>query len=220
MADIRGFIFDIDGTLVDSNDAHRNAWTQALEQLGYEVSREQIRSMVGVNSGQAVQAAVGLHPDDPAAKRLIERKGKIFDRQYKSQLKPFPEVAELLKKLREKGVRLAVASSATGKSLAELVRIAGADDELPCESCTGGRSKPDPEKVTRAARWLDLPAAQCVMVGDTPFDAQAARAASVRFVGLRCGGWDDRSLTPSIGVYDDPAHLLANLDAVLGRGQT
>jgi phosphoglycolate phosphatase-like HAD superfamily hydrolase len=74
------------------------------------------------------------------------------------------------------------------------------------------RSKPDPDIVQAALRKLGLPPARCVMVGDTPYDAEAAGRAGVGFVGVRCGGWRDADLQPAIGVYDDPADLLRHLD--------
>jgi phosphoglycolate phosphatase-like HAD superfamily hydrolase len=212
---MEAFIFDIDGTLVDSNEAHACAWVEVLG-----ADRETVRPYIGMGSDQLIRALTGLEPGSAASNELRERKAAIFNSTYLPGLRGFPRVPELLQGLRARGMRLAVASSATGEGLATLLRIAGAQDFLPVESSVGGRSKPDPHRILGAARWLGLPPQNCVMVGDSPYDAQAAARADMRFIGLRCGGSHAAALQPSIGVYADPADLLRNIDSLLLRKET
>jgi phosphoglycolate phosphatase-like HAD superfamily hydrolase len=76
-------------------------------------------------------------------------------------------------------------------------------------------SKPDPDIVQAAVRKLALAPSRCVMIGDTPYDAEAASRAGVAFIGLRCGGWDDAHLQPALGIYDDAADLLGHIDLLV-----
>ena len=114
-------------------------------------------------------------------------------------------------------MKLAVASSAGKDELEALLDIVGAQKYLDEETGAddAAHSKPDPDIVQAALRKLGLPAARCVLIGDTPYDAQAAARARVAFIGVRCGGWSDRDLQPAIGVYDDPADLLRNVNKFL-----
>jgi phosphoglycolate phosphatase-like HAD superfamily hydrolase len=111
--------------------------------------------------------------------------------------------------LKATGVRLAVATSASPEELEDLLAIvrAGHLFDVKTTADDAGRSKPDPDSISIAVRKLGLKPAQCVMVGDTPYDAAAARAAGVRFIGLRCGGWRDTELQPAVAVFSGPAEL-------------
>jgi HAD superfamily hydrolase (TIGR01509 family) len=132
-------------------------------------------------------------------------------------------VRELLQKLTDMGLRLAVASSAGQDELDALLRVAGATEYLEAQSDAddAARSKPDPDIVQAALRKLKLPAARCVMIGDTPYDAEAAAHAGVAFIGLRCGGWGERDLQPALAVYADPAalHVAISLQAAENKGR-
>jgi HAD superfamily hydrolase (TIGR01509 family) len=216
MRKIEGFVFDVDGTLVDSNKAHAQAWLEALSAHRYAVTLQQVLRYIGTGGDKLVLALTGNPPDSAKSKALRESKAAIFEYRYLSHLKPFPKVPDLLRQLQKAGMRLAVGSTAKGEGLKKLLRVAQALDFLKVESCGGARSKPDPDTINCAVRWLGVPAAACVMVGDSPFDAQAAAAAGVRFIGVRCGGRNDSELQPAIAVLDDPADLLRNLDAFVG----
>ena len=204
--DFEGIIFDVDGTLVDSNDAHAHAFVEAFGSLGYAAPFEHVRRLIGKGSDKLIPELIGRY--DAA---VAERKKAIFKERHLPRLRSFPGVEELLQYLTDVGMRLAVASSAAGDELEALLEVAhakryfdattGADD--------GGRSKPDPDTVQAALRKLGLPPQRCVLVGDTPYDAQAAEDAGVGFIGVRCGGfWGDEDLQPALGVEDDPAALL------------
>jgi HAD superfamily hydrolase (TIGR01549 family) len=175
---------------------------------------ERVRPLIGTG-GDKLLSTLGLQPYSDLARAISETKKSIFNEKHLPQLRGFPEVPALMARLLARGLRLAVASSARGGALERLLEIAGAQQYLPVESSVGGRSKPEPDIVEGAVGWLGLQPAQCIMVGDAPFDAVASARARVPFIGLRCGGRQDRELKPSIAIFDDPEDLLQNLDSVL-----
>lgn len=212
--EVRGAILDVDGTLVDSNDAHARAWASALVEEGFSVPFERVRPLIGMGGDKLLPEVTGLPEDDPRAKRAGERRGEIFKARFLPSLRAFPRTRELLLRMRETGLKLAVASSAEPDELKALLRIAGAEDLVVGASSADdvGRSKPDPDVVHAALGRLALDPAQVVMIGDTPYDVEAAARAGVRAIAFRCGGWDGERLRGAIAVYDGPADLLARLD--------
>jgi HAD superfamily hydrolase (TIGR01509 family) len=206
-------VFDVDGTLVDSNDAHAKAFQQAFADHGVRLPFENIRRLIGKGSDKLIPELIGRY--DPS---VAERKKAIFRQTYLPRLRAFPKVRELLETLRRRGLRLAVASSAAAEELEALLAVAnaGACFEVTVDADDAEDSKPDPDIVQAAVRGLGLPAARCAMVGDTPYDAAAARGAGVAFVAVRCGGWSEHDLQPSAAVYQDPADLLGHLEHWVG----
>jgi phosphoglycolate phosphatase-like HAD superfamily hydrolase len=198
----RGLILDVDGTLIDSNDAHARAFAEALQ-----VPVERVRPLIGKGADKLMPELIGRY--DAA---LAERKKAIFKARFLPGLRPFPRCRELLARFKGLGFRLVAASSAGKDELDDLLAVAGAHDylEAQIDADDAERSKPDPDIVLAALDKLRLPAAQCLMLGDTPYDAQAAARAGVAFVGLRCGGWSERDLQPALAVFADPAALLCS----------
>ena len=209
----QGAIFDVDGTLVDSNDAHAHAFVQAFRDFGHEIAFERVRRLIGKGSDKLVPELIGRYDE-----AVAERKKAIFRQRYLPRLRPFPGVAELLCYLKDQGVKLAVASSAGKEELDALLDVAHAKAYLhtTTDADDAERSKPDPEIVSAALRKLGLAAERCVLVGDTPYDAQAARAARVAFIAVRCGGlWRDEDLQPALGIYDGAIDLRKSAEAWL-----
>ena len=212
---LRGVLLDIDGTLLDSNDAHATAWVEALRDVGLDVPFEQVRPMIGMGGDKVVPALTGHQEDHPEAKRAVERKKAHFDRLLPT-LQPFPGARALLERLRAEGCVLVVATSAGGDEAARLLEQAGVADLVHEETTKADveSSKPDPDIVHAALQKGGLRADEVVMLGDTPYDIAAARQAGVRTVAVRCGGWwDDRALGGAVARYDDPAALLRDFEA-------
>jgi HAD superfamily hydrolase (TIGR01549 family) len=201
-----GIIFDVDGTLVDSNDAHARAFAETLR-----VPFERVRPLIGMGADKLMPALIGRYDE-----ALAERKKALFKERWLPRLQPFPRVPELFRALKKRGARLAVASSAGKDGLDALLEVAGVRGCLEdrASAADAERSKPDPDIVRAARARLGLPASDCLLVGDTPYDAQAAERAGVAFIGLRCGGWDEAALRPALAVLDHPAALLAGIDAL------
>jgi HAD superfamily hydrolase (TIGR01549 family) len=204
----------VDGTLVDSNDAHARAWLEALSRHGYKCTYEEIRRLIGMGSDHLLPKTTGVEKDTPAGERISEAWKEVFERDYLPDLKAFPKTRTLLLALKRHGLKLVVASSAEKEMLDKLLEIAGAKDLLEdtTSSDDAESSKPDPDIVKAALDSIGLPAGEVMMLGDTPYDIQAARKLGVGTVALRCGGWDDEALKGAVAVYDDPADLLAHLD--------
>jgi HAD superfamily hydrolase (TIGR01509 family) len=210
-----GVIFDVDGTLVDSNDAHTRAWVEALRAHGRPADFERVRRLIGMGGDKLLPAAAGLSADSEEGEAVGKRRGQVFRERELPRLQPFPGAHDLLRALKGRGFRLVVASSAEKAELESLLRIAGAEGLL--EGKTSGddveRSKPDPDAVSAALRRLGASPREAVMIGDTPYDVEAARRAGVDCIGFRCGGWGDADLAGAIAIYDGPLDLYQRLDA-------
>jgi HAD superfamily hydrolase (TIGR01509 family) len=222
MALIHGAILDVDGTLVDSNDAHARAWVAAFRELGFDVTYDKVRPLIGMGGDNLLPAAVGIEEDDPRGERLSKRRGEIFKEKFLRTLKPFPGTRELLERMRDQGLELAVASSASKEDLKPLLEIAQAADLIDSKTSSDDaeNSKPDPDIIQAALKRLGMPPDDAVMLGDTPYDIEAAGRAGVKTVAFRCGGWKDDGLKGAIAIYDGPADLLARFgDSPFARGR-
>ena len=209
----QGVILDVDGTLVDSNDAHAHGFVEAFREFGHDIAFERVRPLIGMGSDKLIPQLIGRYDE-----ALAERKKAIFKARFLPRLRAFAGVEDLLRCLKESGLRLAVASSAAKDELDALLTVANAKRyfEETTDADDAERSKPDPDIVQAALAKLALAPERCVMVGDTPYDAQAARNARVAFIGVRCGGWwRDADLQPAISIRDDPAELLRSANAWL-----
>ena len=207
-------IFDIDGTLVDSNDAHAEAWVRALAEGGRRVDFAHVRRLIGMGSDKLLPAVAGISADSEEGKALTDRRGKIFLGEFLPRLQPTRGAHELLEWLRDERMTLVVATSAHSEELTDLLQIAGATRifEATTTSDDADRSKPDPDIVQAAVQRTGCPASAVVMIGDTPYDVEAALRAGIGIIALRCGGWDDASLKGAIAIYDDPGDLLEHYD--------
>jgi phosphoglycolate phosphatase-like HAD superfamily hydrolase len=203
----------MDGTLIDSNDAHARAWEQALAEEGHTIALERIRPLIGMG-GDNLLPELGIDKDSPAGKAVSERRGDIFKERFLPGLEPFPGARALLERMKEGGLRLVVASSAQEDELRPMLERVGADEliEEATSKDDAEQSKPDPDTVEAALRSLGLPAGVVVMLGDTPYDLEAAARAGVGVIAFRCGGWDDEGLAGALAIYDDPADLLEHYD--------
>jgi HAD superfamily hydrolase (TIGR01509 family) len=220
MSSTRGVLLDVDGTLVDSNDAHAHAWVKAFSGHGFDVPFEKIRRMIGMGGDKIISEVTGLTEDSPVARQLSERRKKIFLEEFLPSLRPLPKVRELLSLMRARGLKLVVASSATTEELQGLLKVCGADGliESKTSSDDAERSKPDPDIVSAALEEIALPPSQVVMLGDTPYDVEAAKRGCVSIIALLCGGWSRADLAGALAIFKDPADLLENFDSSpLGR---
>lgn len=211
---LRGVLLDVDGTLIDSNDAHASAWVEALREHGYEVSFARVRRMIGMGGDKLLPAAAGIDADSPLGEAINEHRGRIFLERYLPTVRPFPCVRALLERMRADHLSLVVASSAQPEELEPLLARAGVADLIEARATSGdaARSKPDPDIVRAALDRSGLSPQDVVLVGDTPYDIEAASKAQVPTIALRCGGWGDEDLRGAIAVYDDPADLLADYE--------
>jgi phosphoglycolate phosphatase-like HAD superfamily hydrolase len=208
-------LLDIDGTLIDSNDAHARAWVASLSMHGYEVPFEKIRPLIGMGGDKILPQLTGLDPESGEADRISQTRGEIFVTEELATLRPTPGARALLEHMRARGLELVVATSAKADEVQLILTQAGVADLIQAASSADDaeRSKPDPDIVRAALRKARRPASHSAMLGDTPYDVEAATRSRVPAVALRCGGWTDDGLRGALAVYDDPADLLAHYDA-------
>lgn len=212
MTDLRSaaIILDVDGTLVDSNDAHARAWVDAFAEAGIAVPFEKVRRAIGMGGDKLVPHVAGISEDSPQGSRISDRRGDIFKSRYLPHLRPFPRVRELIERFADDGFAIVVASSAKKDELRPLLDIAGVSDliEARTSSDDADESKPDPDIVEAALKQSGAPAEAAIMLGDTPYDVEAAQRAGIRTVALECGGWRRDDLRGAVDVYASAAHLL------------
>jgi len=212
---LRGVLFDIDGTLVDSNAAHARSWVDTLREAGYEVPFDVLWPMIGMGGDKVLPSAAGIEIDSELGKKLSARRWEIFQRDYLPGLKPTPGARDLVQRMKDDGLELIVASSASGNELGALMDAANVRDlfEKTTSSSDARDSKPDPDIVQAAVKKSGMKPNELIMLGDTPYDVQAAIGAHVNLVGLLCGGWTAIELSGATAIYSDPLDLLEWYDA-------
>jgi HAD superfamily hydrolase (TIGR01549 family) len=206
-------IFDIDGTLLDSVDLHAQAWQEAFRHFGHDIPFDQIRAQIGKGGDQLLPVFLSPEEVKEKGKALEEFRGSLFKQKYLPKVRPFPCVRELFQKLKENGQQIALASSAKPDELQTFKRIANIEDLVEVETSSGDaeRSKPHPDIFEAALERLGkIRREEVVVVGDSPHDAEAARKAGLRMVGVLCGGFPEAVLREAgcIAIYTDPANLL------------
>ncbi|HEY1951442.1 MAG TPA: HAD family hydrolase [Gemmatimonadaceae bacterium] len=217
---LEGVIFDVDGTLVDSNDAHANSWVETFAEAGYDVPFDAVRPLIGMGGDKLLPKTVGIRQDSSEGKRLSKRRSEIFRERYLPRLRPFPGARDLVSLIRSRGLKPIVATSAKDDELMELLKAAQVADlmEEKATSSDAQHSKPDPDIVEAAIEESGTSPQRLVMIGDTPYDVEAAGRAAVRCIAFRCGGWKDKDLRGAVEIYDGPADLLAHYESsLIGR---
>ena len=217
---LQGVIFDVDGTLVDSNDAHAQSWVDTFAEAGYDVPFEAVRPLIGMGADKLLPKAIGISHDSKEGKKLVKRRSGIFREKYLPHLRPLEGSRALVQRVHSDGLKAIVATSAKGEELKGLLEAAAVADliEERATASDAKRSKPDPDIVEAAIEESGIPPKNLVMIGDTPYDIAAATKAKVRSIGFRSGGWTDEALQGAVEIYDGPADLLAHYDSsLLGR---
>ncbi len=214
---VRAVIFDIDGTLLDSVDLHARAWVEAFADFEHRVEFQAVRDQIGKGADQLLPMFLSKAQIEADGKELERHRSLLFKRRYLPRVTAFPEVRPLVERLLREGRRVALASSAKGDELDAYKRIAGIDDLVQAETSSedAERSKPHPDIFDAAlGKLADLARDDILVVGDTPFDAEAAAKAGLRTIGVTCGGWSAADLERGgcIAVYGGPADLLANYE--------
>jgi HAD superfamily hydrolase (TIGR01509 family) len=213
----KAVIFDIDGTLIDTVDLHASAWVEALKHFGFSLAFEDVRLQIGKGGDQILH---GLLPPDVIEQRgeaIKDFRGDLFKRDYLAKARPFPGVRNLFERIRASGQRAVLASSGSGEEVEQYKRIAGIADliDSATSSDDAERSKPFPDIFQAAlAKLLPLKPEEAVVIGDTPYDAEAARNAGVKTVGVLSGGFTEQALREAgcIAVYRDAEDILRNYE--------
>jgi HAD superfamily hydrolase (TIGR01509 family) len=211
LTEVRAVLFDVDGTLVDSNYLHVDAWHRSFADIGRPVDAWRIHRDIGMDSGGLLQDLLGDDVDefgDRAKEGHSERYSAMTDR-----LRPLPGARELIAALRERGLAVVLATSAPGEELEVLMRVLGLDEgDVPTTNADDvDEAKPHPGIVQVALERAGVSADEAVFVGDSVWDMVAAQRAGVSGLGVRSGGFgaDELSAAGAGEVVDDVAELLA-----------
>ena len=213
------FLFDLDGTLVDSVYQHVLAWREALEQAGIELAVWRIHRRIGMSGGlflDALGRETGRRLSAEDVTRIQQTHATAFKREV-STVRPLPGAVELLAYLSRSRVPWAIATSGRLESARPLLEMLSVAPDVPVITRDQvEHAKPDPDLFLAAAAHLDVPADEAVVVGDSVWDLLAARRARALGVGLLSGGYgqDELELAGAYRVYQDPADLLRHLDEV------
>jgi HAD superfamily hydrolase (TIGR01509 family) len=215
---IRAALFDVDGTLIDSNDLHVKAWQRAFASFDIEVSTRALHEQMGNGGDRVVRAFCTPAQARKWGKKLIARHVEIFTRDYIDEVRPFPGVRDLFQRLRADRVRIALASSAQKQERDRHIAMLGIADLL--DAATTGQAvehtKPCPDIFqTALARLGGIAPQAAAVIGDSPWDAIAARSGGMCAIGVLSGGFSRRRLSEAGAkpVFRDVAHLLESYDA-------
>jgi HAD superfamily hydrolase (TIGR01549 family) len=206
-------IFDVDGTLLDSVDLHALAWHEAMVKFGHNVGFEQARSQIGKGGDKLIPHFLSADAQRDHGKELEEWRGKRFKSEYLPLVRPFSAVPDLLRRVRDAGLRIAVASSAKKDQLEKYLDIAGIGDlvDVTTSSNDVEESKPAPDIFEVVLKKLGMGGGDAVAIGDTPYDAEAAGKAGIATIGVLSGGFTESSLRQAgcVQVYPGPGAMLA-----------
>lgn len=211
---ITGVLLDIDGTLIDSNDAHARSYMEAFCTHGLEINYVDLRKAIGMGGDNLLPTVAHIEEDSPEGTAISETRSQLFKQKYQPTLRAFPQVKELLTRMHDNGLKIVVATSAKPDEAKAFLEITGAADlvDVIATKEDAESSKPAPDIIHAALKKSGLSAASVVMIGDTPYDVESAQKAGVGTIGVRCGGWAAPDLKGALAVYDNPADLLAHYD--------
>ena len=209
---IQAVIFDLDGTVVDSNDLHVDAWREAFQQYGKHFPREQLHQQIGKGGDKYLPEFLTERELRDFGKELEQFRADLFKRNYIERVRPFPRVKELFERIRDDGKRIALASSGNETEVEHYVKLAVIGELIESRTSKSdvAHSKPSPDVFTSALNLLHVRPQEAVVIGDTPYDVEAAKKIELPTIALLCGGFSEDELRASgaIAIYRDPADLL------------
>lgn len=211
----KAVIFDVDGTLVDTVDLHTQAWVKAFKHEGYDIAYDELRQQIGKGGEKIVADFLSPEEVEKVGENITKFRKEFYQDKLISQAQPFDGVRELFERLKQDGLKIVLASSARPGSLDHYQEILNIKDLIDGATSTEDveESKPAPDIFIAALDKLQgVEAADVIVVGDSPYDAQAASKLDLRTVGVLCGGFSEQVLRDSgcIAIYKDPADILEN----------
>lgn len=213
---VRAVLCDIDGTMVQSNWLHAEAWRQAFAEMGVVLDLEQVRRQIGKGGEELIPVFVPWWKREAVEEPLKDFREWLFRQDFLQQVKALPKVREFAEELKRRGIRMALASSAKKRDLEDYVRIMNVEglvDEATSADDVD-RAKPHPDVFAATLKRLGLKATECIALGDTPYDAEAAGKAGLRTIGVETGGWTHQELMEAgcVEVYASVAELLERIE--------
>ncbi len=224
MSQLRAILFDVDGTLVDSTEAHVEAWVECFRERGHEITAKRIRPEIGRGGELLVREILGRDAPKLDVEQLPERESEVFLRiASERRLQLLPGAKRLLETVRARGLRCALASSSSDEQLDALFTSAGIDLRTLGDATTDAtdvrHAKPEPDLLHAAAGKIGIAVEHCVYVGDSPHDLLAAELAGMPSIGIAGGAWTREELVErgASSAWRDPAELEQHLDAALEK---
>ena len=213
------FIFDLDGTLIDSVYQHVIAWREALEEVGVNLAVWKIHRRIGMSGGlfvAALRRELLADLDEDTIGRLPDLHAEAYDRHYPG-VRPLPGATDLLARLDGERIPWAIATSGAERTAGRARALLGLAEDTPMVTRDLVRyAKPDPDLFVTAAAKIDVDIRNCLVVGDSVWDLLAARRAGALGIGLLSGGYGREELVHAgaFRVYEDPADMLEHLDEI------
>lgn len=214
---MKAVIFDIDGTLIDSVDLHARAWHEAFAHFKVETKLIDVRNQIGKGGDKLMPTFLSKKRIEEFGKELEEWRGEHYKSNYIGKVRPFHDSHALLAKIKQKGKLLAAGSSAKQDELDHYLKLLDAVDlfDVTTSADDADESKPDPDIFQVALKKLGTSFDDTIVVGDSPYDAEAAAKIGLPTIGFLSGGFEKSSLVEAgaIKIYDGPTELLNNLGA-------
>ena len=211
---IRAVLFDVDGTLVDSNDLHASAWQQAFRDFGVDLPFRTVREQIGKGGDNLIPALLPRDLVEQRQKDIEDYRSELYQQHYLPEAVPFPSVRPLFERLYADGIRIVLATSSRQAELHFMESLIGCEDLIHAATSKDDveRTKPCPDIFEAALdKAGPVDRSQVRVVGDSPWDVKGACRAGLRTIGLRCGGFDEKDLVAAgaAQVLDSPEELLA-----------
>jgi membrane protein len=213
----KAILFDIDGTLVDSNDMHVDAWIEAFATVGAQFDRQTIHDQIGKGTDMLVPTLLP-DADEDKQQRLGNEHGNVFKSRFLDRVQPFAGAHDLLQRASDDGQAIVFASSASSDELDHYLDLLDARDIVSATTSSDDvkNTKPAPDIFSVALKKVaPLEAHEVIVVGDTPYDIEAARKCGIAAIAVRSGGFSNEALLEAgaVALYDDVAALLRDYDA-------
>ena len=216
MARTEGIIFDVDGTLVDSNDLHAQCWIEAFAHFGKRFDYDVVRHQIGKGGDLLVPDLLSAREMRAVGEKVKEYRTKLYKETYLPKVKPFPGVRALFEMLRGRGIRLVLASSANPDEVQYYTQLLGVEDLLEGSTSKedAEHSKPSPEIFEAALERIGTDAARTLAVGDTPWDVTAAHRIPLAIAAVLSGGFERELLTKAEFLFDDVGQMVGEIDRI------
>jgi HAD superfamily hydrolase (TIGR01509 family) len=213
---LKAVLFDIDGTLVDSNDYHVEAWQIVFQRAGASFDNGVVHDQIGKGADMLLPTLLP-GTDQAEQERMGEEHGALFKSRFLANVEPFPGARDLLEKVQDSGRKVVLASSASSDELDYYIKLLNARDVITASTTSDDvkQTKPAPDIFATALKKLaPLSPDEVLVVGDTPYDIEAAGKCGIGAVGVRSGKFSDAVLMKAgaVALYDDVAALLADFD--------
>jgi HAD superfamily hydrolase (TIGR01509 family) len=213
---VKALLCDIDGTLVQSNWLHAEAWRDAFAAMDMELGVEDIRRQIGKGGDELIPVFVPWWKRAQVEESLKAYRKFIFQHDYMQRVQPLPQARDFLLRCKQAGIAVALSSSADRDDLEFYKRLLGIEEIVDenTSASDADRSKPHPDIFSATLHKLKLPARECIALGDTPYDAEAAGLAGLRTIGVMTGGWSKEELLDAgcVEAYESVAELLQRFE--------